>query len=253
MSDAFASDRDWPSSPRFTTVPRGYWGFEVDRLLDELKTAHGAGEPLSPILAARELSEVGFGYDMAEVDAFLGRLQDGTGTEPASATASPSVEPVPAQAPTPHVAMEDNSPRIPADASRMLSEIKQMRFPLAHSLSSGYDAGDVDAFLYQLADCIQAGGSVLRDLSAVRFLMTRRGGSGYDVDAVDDFMDRVEKFGRDDDAARESAGDRPQGALTSMPTSTHQPLKRSGGKGSNAWLAVVLLVILVMVIIRLVS
>lgn len=227
----------------------------MDRLINELEAAHRAGEPLAPILAARELSEVGFGYDMAEVDAFLGRLQDGAVTEPTSATASPRAVPLqaPANAPTPQVAKQDSSARITADASRMLAEIKQVRFPLAHILRSGYDAGDVDAFLYQLADCIQEGGSVLRDVSAVRFLMTRRGGSGYDVDAVDAFMDQVVRFGLADDAARGSDGSTPRGALASVPTSTPQPLKRSSGKGANALFVVVLFVILVMVIIGWVS
>lgn len=43
----------------------------MDRLIDDLKDADLAGEPMGPIVSRRKLSEVGFGYHSSEVDAYL--------------------------------------------------------------------------------------------------------------------------------------------------------------------------------------
>lgn len=70
----------FPDPPKFSNAPRGYWAHEVDRLLSEVSAADRAGEPLAPIIGAAKLSEVGFGYDMDEVDAFLDQLRAGSVT-----------------------------------------------------------------------------------------------------------------------------------------------------------------------------
>ncbi|OYN86479.1 hypothetical protein [Parenemella sanctibonifatiensis] len=81
----------------FSTADTGYGAMEVRRLLDELRRAANNGDDLAPILAKAELSEARFGYDKAEVDAFLARVRAIATGEPVEDVAT---EPPPTTTPT---------------------------------------------------------------------------------------------------------------------------------------------------------
>lgn len=198
-------------------------GYEVDRLIDDLKAADLAGEPLGPIIARRELSEVGFGYDSSEVDAYLAILggapviaetstPEGDVLKRAAAQQAIRQQPVERQQPAQQVPEEplyqvlepyvvsapprDESqwrPLSSIEASAMLAEIHLARLMRApDKMQAGYDAREVDQFLSQLSSMIGNDQPITGALQNCRLKMARRGTTGYDVREVDTLLDRLE-------------------------------------------------------------
>ncbi len=218
----------WSPPPSFNNASRGYWGYEVDRLIDDLKSADLAGEPLGPIIADRELSEVGFGYDTSEVDAYLATL---SGLQVIVETNTPEGvvlkraadqeaerpqpgNPAPAPAEPEYQVLE---PYVQGAAERedgewtqswsgesgaMLAEIYgAAMLPAPGKEETGYDAREVDQFFSQLAGMIRANQPVTGPLQNCRLKIARRGTPSYDVEAVDSLMDRLEVLSSSTDAA----------------------------------------------------
>lgn len=74
-----------------------------------------------------------------------------------------------------------------ADRDALADSVTAVRFPSAR-FRQGYSAGDVDAFLTDLATTIRAGGPVRERVGAAQF---RQEVGGYDMGAVDDVLDRT--------------------------------------------------------------
>lgn len=218
-----SNSSSWSPPPTFNHASRGYWGYEVDRLIDDLKAADLAGEPLGPIIARRELSEVGFGYDSSEVDAYLATLggapviaeastPEGDVLKRAAAQQAIRQQQVERQQPAQQVPEEyvyqvlepyvasapprDESqwrPPRSIEASAMLAEIHRARLMRARDkMQAGYDALEVDQFLSQLSHMIETGQPITGALQNCRLKMTRPGTTGYDVGEVDSLLDRLE-------------------------------------------------------------
>lgn len=218
MSKDASENRPWPTTPNFGASPRGYWGYEVDRLLSELKAADEAGESLGPIIDERKLSEVGFGYSMPEVDAHLALLRGRTTSNTTAAFISPQTETLGADlGGTPMsgpVGMESSAEPEPVrggvgqpassvaacmppsgPGAIMLAEIKKAEaLPRPPGRAAGYAAADVDKFFSDLANAIRADQYVVPTLQRARFDMARGGAPGYDVKEVDLLLDRLERL-----------------------------------------------------------
>lgn len=214
---AMSNSPSWSSPPSFSNASRGYWGYEVDRLIDDLKSADLAGEPMGPIIAARELSEVGFGYNTSEVDSYLESLSGDqviaeTSTlegavlkraakqraerQSSARQASPEPDCEVLEAHVPGVTQrrdDEGNQSWSGQAGAMLAEIHRARMlPAPEAKQTGYDAREVDQFLAQLSDAIKANQSVTGVLQNCRLKIARRGTSSYEVAEVDSLLDRLE-------------------------------------------------------------
>ncbi len=214
---AMSNSPSWSSPPSFSNASRGYWGYEVDRLIDDLKSADLAGEPMGPIIAARELSEVGFGYNTSEVDSYLESLSgDQASAEPSTPESAvferAATKQFERRQSVPHASLEpeyevleayvskvpqredgDGSQTWSGQAGAMLAEIHRARMlPAPEAKQTGYDAREVDQFLVQLSGMIKANEPVTGVLQNCRLKIARRGTSSYDVAEVDSLLDRLE-------------------------------------------------------------
>ncbi len=84
---------------------------------------------------------------------------------------------------------------------KMLEELNIARFRMTRRTVSGYDVGDVDAFLDKMIAQVQASKTVLPMLRKVKFRTSPHQKGSYEVADVDAFLDRLESFAKGDESA----------------------------------------------------
>lgn len=181
--------------PSFSIAHTGYQAGDVQRLLDDLAEAAGRGEQLGPIVEARELGQISFGYERAEVDAHLARLTGGE-RPLVDSTATPLGSPAPVKdSPSGTAQHEREEP----NWDRILRELATARFRMASRSASGYEVGSVDDVLDQLESRARTRTPITDLIADVRFPTVSRGVAGYEAVDVDDFLDRMTALGSGND------------------------------------------------------
>jgi DivIVA domain-containing protein len=101
------------------------------------------------------------------------------------------------------------------DRDALADSVTAARFPTVR-LRQAYSAGDVDAFLTDLAAAVRAGAPVRERIDAARF---KQGFGGYDMGAVDDFLDRTgQAAGAGTGGSEPAVVADPSSAMTSSPS-----------------------------------
>lgn len=196
MSSHSIDGESHPTPPSFSIAHTGYRAGDVQRLLDDLAEAAERGEQLAPIVQGRELGQISFGYDKAEVEAHLARL---TGAERhgSDSSATPLASPAPREA-----SQETAQPQLKEPHwDRILSELSTARFRMASRSTGGYEVGSVDDVLDQLESRAQTRTQITDLIAGVRFPTAPRGVAGYEVGDVDVFLDRLTALGSGHDVA----------------------------------------------------
>ncbi|MDO5737054.1 MAG: hypothetical protein Q4P15_11330 [Propionibacteriaceae bacterium] len=183
---------EWSSSRGFAIAPTGYLPVDVHRLLRDLEQAEKSGAELGPIIEARTLTEVGFGYDTAEVNAFLDALR-GIAKSRVTRVPDPTRTPLPAHGQALYPPRKDGEDQLSAETTTTLQAIESARYlPPSQQFQDGYDAREVDRFFAGLSFAARANVSIVDDVRRARFPIAKRAIKAYDVAAVDDLVDRVE-------------------------------------------------------------
>ncbi len=199
MSELPPSGFDWLRARKFSVAPTGYWSLEVERLLDDLERADTRGEPLAPIMDARHLSEVGFGYNMAEVNAVLDILR-GRGITVVSPSPKMGVTPLPARRELLYPPRSETGEPLSSETVAVLSAIKCAKYlPVPLKFERGYDKGEVDRFFAGLYFAAGGGQPILPAVQKERFTLTGKEQQAYDVAAVDELLDRVSTLASEHD------------------------------------------------------
>lgn len=169
----------------FSIERTGYSSSEVHGLLRELHSAHHAGQDVGPLIAAANLSEVSFGYDIAEVTAHLRAISDTAGgrTGPPPAPEVPPSEPAPEITPPPSVAAPA---RTAAETAALVEQILRVRFPMSKR-GEGLKVDDVDDFLDRAAQLLSQGSS-LESLARAQPLRQEPWAPGYQPEPVEQFI-----------------------------------------------------------------
>lgn len=194
---------------------------------------------MAPIVDARTLQEVGFGYDTAEVNAFLDRLG---GRDKPRVTQTPVRvgTPLPEHGEELYPPPEDGHEPPGPETAAVLAEISRAQFlPPRRQFQQGYDAVEVDVFAAILAEAVHAGESIVPAIQQGRFTMARRGHKAYDVMAVDHLLDRIGALA----AADDKSADRP------LPVAQERPPGGSRRKTSAKVLLVFAAVLVVLVVL----
>lgn len=226
MPDIATKVADLIRSAQFRTADKGYSSMDVHRLLTDVRAAAEAGEPLSPVIDARQLTMTSYGYDTERVTAVLDALRaldapEAAETERAGSAASAATgvtedaggpglsgshpsPPVivgprtdPHSEPRPQPAVSSSPPPSPP-AQKLFAPnsisalLEAAQFPMGSPGGSAYQAESVDSFLDRLIAVNDNGTPLGALLHQAQFPLETRPELGYDARAVDEFLDQLE-------------------------------------------------------------